>query len=165
MGKKKRIVVFISILICISLLIWYRNIRIKTYKNDYIKIEYDKEWKKISSSNNNLILSKDNNSTIEINIQKIKDKTLKKDEVYLDLNQSFLKANPTYDLVNQETTRIGKDYYEANSFLYENSKQQALYIMIVKDNYLITINYLSITTKFDLNLEYFYQVMNSLEIR
>ena len=158
-GKPILISCFVLLILVFSTLVYFFYVR--TYKNNYFSVDYDIDWKKESSDN--FKLKNVNDSVIEIYGQYDKDNTDVND-IYLDLNNNFLKNNNDYKLVNASNTNVGKNYYEGYELLYESDDKQVLYIIVVKDNKIVNINYTSSSDVFDLDLEQFYNVLNTIEI-
>ena len=158
----KRIIAFVVcfiIVLGLSTLIYFCYIR--TYKNNYFVVNYNIDWKK--EKGKNFKIKNENDSTIEIYGQYDKDNNDVKD-VYLDLNSDFLKNNKEYKLINSCNVLIGEGYYDGYELLYESENKQVLYVIVVKDNKIININYTSSNDNFDLDLEQFYDVVNTLKI-
>ena len=160
--KKKNIVIIliIIILILLSLIIYFSHIN--EYSDNYFKISYDPGWTK--QEGDNFILNNKNGSSIEI-YTKIDIDNNDKNDIYLDLNNSFLEKYDEYKLINYSETKVGKNYYDGYELLYESNKMQLLYMIVIKGNRIINIKYSSSIDNFDLDLNSFYNVINSMEVR
>ena len=166
MKKKIGIIFIITFIVSLILLVIFDNFIINVYNSDYFSVSYNYQWKSLDKSGNGLKIKNSNGDTIEIFAQKYNLKDNESiDDLYFDLNNTFLRNNSSYKLINNSDTIVGYKYYSGYEFLYENGKEQLLYIVIVKDDKLFEINYLASSQYFDLDLDYFYDVINTLEIR
>ena len=160
----KKILIIAGIIIIFIAMIIYSRYYVYNYHDKSFDISYDQKWNISKNSNNHFKLNNKNKSAIDIYI---KDITIEsnKSETYADLNNKFLKQNKNFKLINASDTVVGKEYYEAYELLYETKTTQMLYIIIITDNKIININYTALSKYFDIDLEGFYEVLNTLEIR
>lgn len=165
MKKKKKIIIITTIVlsILIFLTLTYNSLILNSYVNNNFNVDYDKTWTEINKSKNHILLKNNNGSTINITSSKYKKKT-SKEEAYLNIHKYFVNNNKEYNLINKKEVIIGKNYIKGYSLLYESNIDQSLLYIIYKDNYIIQINYTALTQYFDLDLEKFYNVVNTIEV-
>ena len=163
-NKKKTIIIeFLILSILIFITLTYNSLILNSYVNNRFNVDYDKTWREINKSKNHILLKNNNGSTINITSSKY-NKKISKEETYLNIHKKFINNNKEYYLINKKDVRIGKNYTKGYSLLYESNIDQSLLYIIYKDNYIIQINYTALTQYFDLDLEEFYNVVNTIEV-
>lgn len=162
MKKRYLIFIFSAILFCFLIFI-YNKIILNFYVCSFFKIDFSNDWDVILEEDNSLYLQNENQSQIYVVTQYF-DEDLSNEEVYYQLEKDFVFNNDNYNLVNYGKTKIGKKYYNSYEYLFESDNRQLLFVVCVNDKKVTKIIYSSLEGYFDLDLEDFYNISNSLEI-
>ena len=159
-------VTIISFIFVFIIYIFYNNFILNFYSCSYFKIDFNKEWKATEKGKNYLKLKNKKNGTIEIIGKVIENDELKKniDEIYYDYEEDFRNDNKDLKLINYGETTIGKKYLKAYEYFYENNTKNTQLILIKDKNKIIQIVYSSETQFFEIDIESFNNVLNSLEV-
>ena len=147
------------IVLLFSLVIYFCYVR--TYNDKYFGVSYSVDWTRVKGDT--FKIKSRSGSTIEIKGQYDTSNTDVND-IYLDLNKKFLEKHSDYKLINTSLVLVGRDYSKGYELLYESDNRQELYIIVVKNNMINNINFSSSIMTFDIDLTYFYDVVNSLEV-
>ena len=165
--KDKYIVISITILILLTIIYIFYNINIlNNYSSSFFEVDFDKEWKQLTSNNQKIVLQNNNNSTIQIISKTNKNINFEKEkeDIYFDLEEEFQNDNKDYNLININNTEVGTYYKKAKEYLYEHNGYQTLLIIIIENPNIIEITYTAKDQFFDFDLKEFYNVSNTLKI-
>lgn len=164
--KKKNILLTTAIIFIVLLFIYntYNSLILNYYTTENFTVDYNKKWTAIEKNKNYIALKNNNNSTIQISSKIIEDNTKNIDDIYFDFEEDFKNNNKNFELINYSNTKVGKDYLDGYTYLYDYKGFQILLVLIKKENKMIEITYSTINQYFDIELEDFYNVLNSLEI-
>ncbi len=143
-----------------------KDIKVRTYANDYYRFKYDETWK-IKTKKESTIDLTNNKSSLHIEIMK-----LNNEEKYNDLNSmidnliyQINKQNKDYNLITKQESKVTKKEIAGYKLLYENKNQQAL-ITIYKDNdKLVIFNYESSDKYFDILLDSVQNIIYNFELK
>jgi len=159
---KKKVIIILSVLLIVLVLsiFIYDKFVLNLFYYKYFSVEYGKEWEYISEDDSSIYLSKNDKSYIQIVSF---ESNSNKSDIYFDLHKKFLDDNKGYKLLSSGETTIGKNYYEGYKYLFQNDKYETLLIIVYHDGIATQINYTSDKSDFLFDLEYFYNVVNTLE--
>ena len=157
------IIVVILVLILLYLLITNREDNTVKFKNDYYSFTYDTTWE-LTDKKKQVILKHNNKKSIititckELNTYLI-DANLK--DMISDVIYEVEKQNKDYKLLNKQYN----EKYDRYELLYENGEEQSLVHITKKDNLLVFSYYNSLSKYFDITLDGFDTVSNTLIIK
>ena len=114
--KNKLLILASTLIVLISLYVVLEKYMISNFNTTDFKVSY-RNFKAYNKNTNYLYLYNNKGSTIKI----ISKENIERDDekILLNLNDSFLKNNDKYKLVNMDKTKIGKNYLDAYEYLYE----------------------------------------------
>ncbi len=156
------ILVMVLILILVYVLINNKNNSIKEFSNDYYKFKYDTTWN-VKDNNKEVILThKKTKGKINISYKELDtyliDVELK--DMISDVIYEVEKQNKDYKLLN----KLYNEKYNRYELLYEGDNKQCLIYIIKQDNMLVFIYYNNLSKYFDITLDGFDTVSNTLKI-
>lgn len=166
MKKKNKILIGLIIVIVILIIVYFlcNKFILGFYSSSYFKLDFDNNWKVTYKDHSKLFLKNYNNSVIQVIGMNVSEDVKNKEDIYFELERSFQKKNKDYRLINYQEIEVGAKYYDAYQYLFENDVYQISLIEVVRDNkalYIICSSYLQ---HFDLELDNFNNVINSIEI-
>ena len=170
-GKLKNNIILITsiiVMIIVLLLVYFlinnnKKTDTKIFKNDYYSFTYDTTWE-LTDNKKEVILNHNNKkSTITITHKELDtyliDIELK--DMISDVIYEVEKQNKDYKLLNKQYN----EKYDRYELLYEKNKEQSLVYIIKQDNMLVFLYYNSLSETFDITLDGFDTISNTLKIK
>ncbi len=166
---KNNIVFFTSIIVMIIVLLLVYIIvnntkknTTKVFKNDYYSFTYDTTWK--VNDKKSIIKLTHNNDNSKITITRKELDTylidVSLEDMISDVIYEVEKQNKDYKLINKQYN----EQYNRYELLYEKDTEECLVYIVKKDNYLVFMYYNSLLKYFDITLDGFDSLSNSINI-
>ena len=121
----------------------YNRFVLNYYTTDYFDVDFSNDWDVFSSNLNGLSIKNKNNSTIQIFGKEVNYDNEKIDDVYFDLEEKFVQQNKDLNLINYDSTNVGKDYYDAYEYLYSYEGYQTMLILLLNGDKVVYVVYTS----------------------
>jgi len=142
-----------------------RNIEIKTFQNDIFSMQYDSTWRR-EVSENDFILLRNENSTLEISIM-----TLEEEQRYFNISQligeiEFTINNQNYNFsqIARQRTNVTRSNLIGYQFLYEEDGNQAMVTVTKASDRLIIFTYIAEDQVFDILLNSVGHIIANFEL-
>ena len=167
MKKRMFLSVLIMSVMIISIYLFLNKLVLTRFYTTHFILDYSKDFETVSKSEDNIILATANESLLQVRADKYEKskKKMTKEEIYRELEKQFHEKNAKFSFINHGNTVIGKKYIDSYEFLYETTEQQMLYIITIKDDYILRIIFTAKNKIYDIDLNKSYSIINSIELK
>ena len=156
------VILFLLLILILTYFIVKGNkVGINTYKNDYYTFRYDSTWKLSNKKDTTYLTHKSSKGEISITYKKLDTYLIDVDlkDIISDITYEIEKQNKGYKLINRSNNENGS--YE---LLYEKDNEESLVYIYKQDNIILFIYYNTSNTYFDITMESYEIVKNSIKV-
>lgn len=157
------IIVSFAFIIILIYSFFYNKISIKNISVESFSLEYDSSWKEVISKDNRISL-RHGDAYIDVSLNNIIDFDSSFDTLVDNFIYNVQSENKNYKLISRKSDRVTNFMVKGEKILFEDRKNQILYVLFQTGDNLVSFKYQSKSEVFDILLDSFYNVVDNFKL-